>query len=218
MQIPLDIPIREAFNVEDYLVTESNREAVQWIDRWPDWTETHCCILYGEAGCGKTHLSHVWQGKAKAVRGTLEQIDEENLTELISCLIIEDVDQVISDLLLQKRLFHIYNWQKQNGGFLLLTAKAHPKFWQLDLPDIQSRMLASMAIEIGLPDDMLLTAVIMKQFTDRQIKVPMEVINFITVRLERSFEAARKIVNQIDNLSLSEKRKITIPLIRELLE
>ncbi len=215
VQIPFNIPVREAFEAEDYLVTKSNEAAVNWVDRWPDWDNSHCTILYGTTGCGKTHLSHVWQHKSGAVPYDLENV---LLQEVSASLIIEDVDNILENPAMQERLFHCYNWQKENGGTLMLTAGKHPKHWPLGLPDLRSRMLASMAIEIGSPDDELLTAVIVKQFMDRQINVPLEVVNFLIPRIERSFEAARDIVIKIDNQALTRKRKITIPLVRELLE
>lgn len=214
VQIPFDIPLRVAFEAEDYLVTGSNEAVVNWIDRWPDWPGSHCTILYGPAGCGKTHLSHVWQHKSDAKRINSEQISNQ---DEITCLIIEDVDTLIGDAVLQERLFHLYNRQKETGGHIMLTARQHPKYWPLELPDLRSRMLASMILEIGPPDDELLAAVIVKQFMDRQINVPGEVVNYLIPRIERSFEAARDVVGKIDNLALVQKRKITVPLIRDLL-
>ena len=215
VQIPFDIPMREAFDAEDYLVTASNAAAVNWIDRWPDWTDTHCTILYGSIGCGKTHLSHVWQYKSAAVRMALEDITSK---EVYTALIIEDIDTTITNKALQEKLFHLYNWQKETRGSLMLTAGKHPKYWPLSLPDLQSRMLAAMSLEIGAPDDDLLAAVIVKQFMDRQVKIPIEVVNYLIPRIERSFEAARNIVVRVDKLALARKRKITVPLVRELLE
>lgn len=214
VQIPFDIPVRIAFEAEDYLVSPSNEAAVNWIDQWPDWGNSHCTILYGNAGCGKSHLSHVWQHKSGATLANLEKII---LDDMQRNLIIEDVDNILESMEMQENLFHLYNWQKENGGTLILTAGKHPKHWKLDLPDLRSRMLASMAIEIGPPDDALLAAVIIKQFDDRQITVPMEVIDYLLPRIERSFGAARDIVRKIDNLALVQKRKITIPLVRNLL-
>ncbi|NOZ65603.1 MAG: DNA replication protein [Alphaproteobacteria bacterium] len=214
-QIPFDIPLREAFEAEDYLVTATNAAAVGWIDRWPDWGDSHCVILYGTAGCGKTHLSHVWQHKSGAVRARLDQI---SFSESHDNLIVEDIDKDIQSPPFQEKLFHLYNWQKEKGGMLMLTARSHPNDWPLSLPDLSSRMLASMILEIGPPDDELLTAVIVKQFMDRQINVPIEVVQYLIPRIERSFEAARDIVSKIDILALVRKRKITVPLIRELLE
>lgn len=213
-QIPFDMPHREAFEAEDYLVTASNQAAVDRIDRWPDWTGSHCTIFYGAAGCGKTHLSHVWQHKSAARRIGTAQI---NFQDISGNLIIEDIDPISENPEAQETLFHLYNRQKEKGGFLMLTARRHPKYWQLGLPDLASRMLAAMAIEIGPPDDDLLAAVIIKQFMDRQITVPGEVVGYLLPRIERSFEGVRNIVADIDTLALTRKRKITIPLVRDLL-
>lgn len=217
-QIPFDIPVREAFEAEDYLVTKSNQAAVDWVDRWPNWGEAHCAILYGTSGCGKTHLSHVWQYRSGAIRQAITANHIVDYQDIPDCLILEDIDQILDTPHMQEKLFHIYNWQKEKGGYMMLTSRAHPKNWPSHLPDLKSRMLASMIIEIGIPDDELLAAVIIKQFMDRQIHVSAEVVNFLILRIERSFSAARRIVNQVDKLALSQKRKITIPLIRELFE
>ncbi len=218
IQIPFDIPVRQAFEAEDYLVTSSNEAAVHWLDRWPNWSQSHCVILYGMAGCGKTHLSHVWQDRAGAERLCMNDIDLSNLPILENSLIIEDIDSSVSQYEIQEKLFHIYNWQKEKGGYLLLTAQQHPKNWSMTLLDLRSRMSAAMAIEIGEPDDDLLAAIMVKQFSDRQINISQEVVHYLLLRIERSFEAVRHMVAQIDALSLTKKRKITIPLIRSLLD
>jgi len=218
VQIPFEIPLREAFEAEDYLVTSCNAQAVDWIDRWPDWNAGPCAVLYGPAGCGKTHLTHVWQKKSGARRINLATLDLATVPARADCYIIEDVDDIAALADQQERLFHLYNRQKHYGGHILLTAKQHPKRWRLTLPDLRSRMLAAMAFEIGLPDDELLAAVIVKQFMDRQITVPEEVVNYLLLRIERSFAAAQEIVGRADSLALSHKRKITVPLVRDLFD
>lgn len=215
VQIPFDLPVREAFDAEDFLVTESNKAAVYCLDGWPYPDGGHCMIFHGEKGCGKTHLTHVWQHKVKAKACHLSQIEP---AEAPVHLIIEDVEEPLKEEAQQEKLFHLYNIQKQKHGTLMLTARTHPKQWQIALPDLKSRMLASLIVEIGPPDDELLTAVIIKQFMDRQIIIPAEVIAYIIPRIERSFAAAGDIVRRIDRLALSRKRKITIPLVREILE
>lgn len=214
VQIPFDIPVREAFDAEDFLVTSSNEAAVNCLDNWPAPGLGHCMIFYGENGCGKSHLAHVWQHKTKALIRELSHLEINGAWQ--DHLIVEDVENHLKTPALQEKLFHLYNWQKQNSGTLMLTARRHPKYWQIDLPDLKSRMLASMIIEIGPPDDELLTAVIIKQFMDRQITVPSDVITYLIPRMERSFKSARDIVSRIDKLSLSRKKKITIPLVREI--
>ena len=48
---------------EDFVVASGNREALAWIDRWPDWPAP-ALALGGPAGCGKTHLGRIWAARA----------------------------------------------------------------------------------------------------------------------------------------------------------
>ena len=65
MQLAFDLPARPAMGREDFLVASCNRDAVGWIDRWPEWPYP-CMVLYGPPGSGKTHLARVWQQRAGA--------------------------------------------------------------------------------------------------------------------------------------------------------
>ncbi len=86
------------------------------------------------------------------------------------------------------------------------------------MKDLASRLNAAPQAGIGAPDDALIAAVLVKQFADRQLKVDAEVISFMLTRMERSFEAARVMVAAIDALALEQRRNITVPLVRQVLE
>jgi len=222
-QLLLDWPVNEKFAQADFLPSHSNEEAVRWIDAWPDWKRGdesfHCLIVYGPDGCGKTHLAHVWKDISNAVVLKLAQLpDLDFMSGDNFVFVIEDVDQCIGSFQFEENLFHLYNWVKEQGGFLLLTARKRPKLWSLTLADLSSRLLASEAVQIKAPDDNLIKAILIKQFSDRQIKLTEDVINYILPRTERSFEAVRRLVKSIDRISLIEKKKITTSVVRRVLE
>ena len=64
-QLPLSLPHDEAMDAADFFVTASNREAMAWIDKWPDWP-AHCIVIHGPSGSGKTHLARLWQQRSGA--------------------------------------------------------------------------------------------------------------------------------------------------------
>ena len=72
-------------------------------------------------------------------------------------------------------------------------------------------------MEIGPPDDDLLAVVIAKQFSDRQVSITPEVLAYLVGRMERSFDAARRVVEALDKASLAQGRAVTIPLARKVL-
>jgi len=52
-QLVFDLKHRCAMGREDFLITSSNREAVEAIDAWPDW-QHHTLALVGPSASGKT--------------------------------------------------------------------------------------------------------------------------------------------------------------------
>jgi chromosomal replication initiation ATPase DnaA len=129
-------------------------------------------------------------------------------------VMLEDVDTGIDEA----KLFHLYNLVQERGGFLLMTATRPVAAWGLTLADLKSRMGAVQIVTIREPDDGLFAAVLVKLFADRQLAVAPDVLHYLTARLERSFVAARRVVSELDSLSLAGKRAVTVPLVRELLE
>ena len=73
-------------------------------------------------------------------------------------------------------------------------------------------------MRIDPPDDRLIEALLIKLFADRQLGVPPEVVTYLTTRVERSFEAVRRIVGLLDRESLARRRAVTLPLAREIVE
>ena len=222
-QLLLDWPVRETFSEQEFLPSLSNKEAVRWINEWPRWErggqKFHCLIIYGPEGCGKTHISHVWQHVSEATVLNAKDLPE---VDFISgdqfVFVIENVDKYIKNRSIAESLLHLFNWLKEQGGYLLLTSVKRPKKWKMDLADLSSRMLASEAVKIRPPDDALLKAVITKQFSDRQITLSDKVTEYIIKHADRSFSFIRALVKEVDNMSLSEKKKITIPMVKRVLE
>jgi chromosomal replication initiation ATPase DnaA len=86
------------------------------------------------------------------------------------------------------------------------------------LPDLKSRLLAAPTAAVGSPDEQTMAVVLTKLFSDRQIFVPQDVVQFILSRIERSFAAMRDVADAVDRRALAEKRAVTIPFVREILQ
>lgn len=220
-QLPLEFAPCPSLDREDFLVAPCNVEAAQMIDNWPDWPFFAVCI-YGEEGCGKTHLANVFANnvsvrnnypyriptiKAKDIR-----LDTPHkLFARHRCLIVEDLTAKINN----EAMFHLYNLYRNEGGNILFTSQLAPARLHFQLPDLRSRMNIVPSIEIKAPDDELLSCLLVKLFMDRQITVSPELINYIIANMQRSFSFARKIVAEIDRISLSRKRAVTLPIVKE---
>jgi chromosomal replication initiation ATPase DnaA len=214
-QLPLDLGHRASFSGEDFLVAPCNQAAVAWLDRWPDWPAPGLAV-HGPAGCGKTHLAHVFQAHAGA-----PLLAPADLAGAPAPRLLAGARAAILDggpPLDEAALLHLYNHIAENRGHLLIVSDRPPARWNLALPDLASRLAALPAVGIEPPDDELIEAVLVKLFADRQLAVAPEVVTYLTKRVERSFETLRRLAGLLDRESLARHRRVTLPLAREIVE
>jgi chromosomal replication initiation ATPase DnaA len=212
--MPLDFGHRAALGREDLLVAPSNRDAVAWLDLWPDWPAPGL-VVHGPEASGKTHLASVWQARsaAKVLRTADIVGDAPTILGDARALVVEGLEAGIDE----RAMFHLYNYLAAEGGSLLLTATVPAVRWPLQLPDLRSRLAALPAVAVGPPDDSLIEAVMVKQFADRQLRVSPDVVAYLVPRLERSLAGVRRMVEALDAAALAQRRAITVPLAREVL-
>ncbi len=220
-QLALDLGHRSALGRADYLVAPSNEVAVAWIDRWPNWPGTGLA-LYGPPGSGKTHLCEVWRRLSGAPAIDALALGGAEAPELLgparACVLDGAGDWIGRGGELQRRLLHLYNLIAQRGGHLFLSGTKPPAHWPCALADLRSRLATMAAVGLKAPDDSLLAAVLAKLFADRQLKAEPVIIHFLVARMERSLETAGRMVAAIDRVSLAERREITVPLVRSVLD
>lgn len=210
-QLALDLRHRAAMGREDFLVSPSNADAVAWVDKWPDWPGP-ALVLFGPAGCGKTHLGQVWRKQTNAE--LFDPTADADFSQPAGPVFVDAPDDPRCD----ERIFHLYNAAAAAGTHLLVTTRTPPTRWEKRLPDLKSRLGAVPNIRIHAPDETLITAVMVKMFADQQMDVGVDVLNYLVNRMDRSFETARILVERLNNVSLAARRGITVPLARQVLE
>lgn len=224
-QLSLDFDQRPAMGRDDFLVADSNREAVAWLDRWPAWPAP-ILTVFGPPGSGKTHLARVWSAQVERTGGSVHPLTPDLLEAertsdgfaADSACLLEDADALLAGHAARERsLFHLYNHFAGAGGHMLITARDAPAAWSVQLPDLRSRIVAAPAVALKAPDDPLIAAVLVKLFADRQLRVGQDVILYLLGRMERSLSAARDIVAALDAAALAGRRNITVPLARDVL-
>jgi chromosomal replication initiation ATPase DnaA len=213
-QLPLALPHRPALDRADFLVAPCNAEAVAWLDRWPDWPAP-ALTLWGPPGSGKSHLAQVFAARTGAAiidPMTLTTPRVPGLVGAARAALVDDAERAAEEPLL-----HLYNVLAERQGHLLVVARQAPARWAIALADLRSRLIAAPAVAVAAPDEALIFALLVKLFADRQLQVGEDLVAYLALHLERSFEAVQRAVAALDAAALAEHRRISVTLARRVL-
>lgn len=215
-QIILNVINTPKFESENYFVSDSNKLAMNLINSWPDWTQRQY-LLYAPSGYGKTHLAHIFQQKTSALYISATSLDTEELIEYFKIkkgtIILDNIQSIKNE----EALFHLYNHIKSEGLYALYISDKKPAHLSLTLPDLSSRLKTLPIIEIETADDMLLEAVVTKWLGDLQIKISKEVFKYLLTQIPRNLSDVKIFMQKINEISLREKRNITIPFVKQVI-
>jgi chromosomal replication initiation ATPase DnaA len=214
-QLPLALGFSERFGREDFLAGPSNAAALALIERWPDWPAP-VMALVGPEGSGKSHLAAIWAKTAGARSIASHAIASASVPTALAtgALVVEDLREGACE---DAALFHLLNLAREQGDFVLITARTAPGGWTIRLRDLASRLRALPTVTLAPPDDALLRAVLVKLFADRQLAVDEGLIGYLATRIERSFAAARAVVAELDREAMRQKREVNKAFAAELL-
>ena len=213
-QLLLDFDIKKNFNDHDYYVSDSNYFAFNLIDKWPKW-EKRILNISGEKFSGKTHLANIFKLKSSALFLSENQINDDlfKKIKLHESIIVDGFSNSIDE----KLTYAILNLVDQDSKYLLINSETPLGEINFKLPDLASRSKNLLHAKIDPPDDDLIFAIILKNFSDRQIKLEKKIIEFIINRIDRSYSKISEFIYKIDELSLKKKKPINFKTIKEIL-
>jgi chromosomal replication initiation ATPase DnaA len=214
-QLILKFPSNQAFKKEDFYVSPSNVEAYNLIDSWPKWIK-RTVNIFGPASSGKSHLVSILKNKTSYFEIKSQNLNEEIFFKFKTkeSLIIENFNENINEEL----LFSLWNTALQDNKYLLITSIKPISSYQFKLKDLISRINSSLIIGIKLPSDDLISVILAKNFSDKQIKVEKKHIDYIVKRIDRSYEKISQFILTLDKYSLKKGSPFGLKLIKEVLK
>jgi chromosomal replication initiation ATPase DnaA len=214
-QLAFALPHAESLTRDNFLEGPANAAGLALIDSWPEWPN-RIMLLVGPEGSGKSHLAAIWAEQAGARSTTAHALTAAAVPGALAtgALVVEDLRSSDFD---DRALFHLMNLAREDGAFVLVTAREPPSAFQIELRDLRSRLRAIPAVSLLPPDDQLFRALIVKFCADRQLAVDETVVSYLATRIERSYAAARQAVELLDAEALRLGRPVSRALAAELL-
>ena len=214
-QLLLDFDYKQNFRDDDFYVGKSNFYTFELINKWPKW-EKNFLNICGEKYSGKTHLVNIFLKKFNGVIIKSNLLNDQSLKTIkpYQNIILEDLNLDIDE----KLIYTLFNIIDQDNKFLVITSTKPITEINFQLDDLRSRTKNCLLAKIENPDDELMFALILKNLSDRQIKLDKKLIDFIIKRIDRSYSKIFDFIYKIDGISLKKKKSIDFKIINEALE
>tara|TARA_Y100000816_G_C26039928_1_gene544621 strand:- start:522 stop:1190 length:669 start_codon:yes stop_codon:yes gene_type:complete len=214
-QLLLNFKQKNNFDSDNFFVSKSNFLAYEILNKWPRW-DNNILNIYGDKFSGKTHLANIFKKKSKTRYITEAELNDEIFKELklYESLILDNFNNNVSERL----LYTFLNFIDQSNKYLLITSEKPINNYKFELNDLKSRSKNCLFAKIEIPDDELILAIIIKNFSDKQIILEKKLIEFIIKRIDRSYSKIYDFIYKLDELSLKKKKPINLKIIKEILK
>lgn len=220
-QLLLDILPPASPTLENFLPGQ-NVELLQLLQRIVAGQEReHFTYIWGETGCGKSHLLQALVQAMTRQELNVAFFSCQAQTDFvvgddIDCVLVDDVEHL--DVASQINLFNLYNQIRDEGQvFLLVSGPLAPA--QLNLrQDLVTRLGWGLVYRVHeLTDEDKIQA--MKHYAASSgFDLPQEICNYLLSHERRDLPSLIGTLDALGRYSLANKRQITVPLLRELLQ
>lgn len=226
MQLPLGIRLRDSATFDNYYPGK-NLEVLTYLQQHCGLRDEQCTYIWGGTGTGKTHLlqaacQYVASREQTTAYLPLSQAQEFTPAILVgmselSLVCIDDIHKIAGDNLWETALFTLYNRMREAGTHLLIAGNNSPASLGIKLPDLASRLAWGAVFHLYLLNDEDKLQALQLRANARGMDMSGEVARFLLNRCQRDMPALYAMLDELDHISLSAQRRLTIPFIKDIM-
>lgn len=228
-QLPLlSVALREGLRFDSFYSGEQHQTLLSHLKSVIPSDEHAQLFLWGAEESGKSHLLEAscllaYEEGLRAGYYPLRQMLELGPavfsgSEHHDLICLDDLDVVLQNAQWERAIFNMINLSRENGQRLLISATQNPRDIECDLPDLKSRLPWGTNYQLVELSDPEKAEAIKFRAKQRGFAFPDAVIDYIYHRYPRNFNALITILDRLDEASLSDQRKVTIPFVKQVLE
>jgi len=225
-QIPLQLMPRRDSRFENY-IGGPNSAVVEALKHVPDEPGS-LVFLFGAKGSGKTHLLNALCHETRERQGrafylALKRLPQDAVASLqgleeLDLVCVDDLDVIAGNDVWEEALFHCFNRIRENNGRLLISSQKRLSALGLGLADLASRLAWGVSLQLLPLQEHDKLAVINLHSNTLGFDLPEDVQQYLLKRQNRSLAALIETVENLHQAALTHKRRITVPLAREVLK
>jgi chromosomal replication initiator protein len=222
MQQFFDFPVIPSFTFDSFVSCEGNAAALRFALRIVDPSDSECLLyLHGPSGSGKTHLLHSIAGSNFPYLSLREPLSPDLLMTTFckaGGLVVDDLQDMPDDPDLRRALWQLFNEFHTSGRTIAMAGAVPPRELSTMDDHLTSRLLWGLVARLDTSDDSSRRMIIKKVADDHQIRIPDDVVDYVLATTSREVGALITAFHQLYRFSMAEKRRITLPLAREVRE
>ena len=202
-------------------VAGANREAIAAVRGVAERSSAESGVLiWGARGVGKSHLLRAAATVAAPGRPVIEcprtaEIQSAPDVPVGALLIVDDVD--VADPATQGRLFTLLNGLAASGGQWIAAAEVPPARLPLR-DDLRTRLALGLVLELVPLADADKPQALIAYARERGFRLADDVIDYLLAHGRRDMPTLVATLAALDRHSLSSRRGITVPLLRQWLQ
>ena len=200
------------FFEENLIRDTSNSNVLNFLNKFPNW-ETKLINIVGEKKSGKSFILQLFRKKNQFNYISNKEDFEKKYDELFL------IDKLILDgfQINEDKFFSLINHFILHKKYLIISSREPLTILEIKLLDLKSRLKEFLLIEIQNPSDNLIYSLILKYFSDNQIVIKKDLVEYIVKKVDRSYSRIEKFLLKLNNQSIIKKKKIDYKLINEVL-
>ena len=225
-QLPLGVRLRAASTMASFH-TGQNAGVVAALEARAAATGLSPVWIFAAPGAGRTHLLQATCALAGARGrrvGYLPLADLVGMPEIaagfeqLEVVCLDDVDRVAGDAAWESALFTLYNELQERGGHLVMSASAAPRATGIRLPDLASRLAASIVFQVQPLAEADQGEALVGRARALGIDLPEDTLQYLQRRLPRDLATLCDALDTLDAAALSAQRRLTVPFVRSVLQ
>jgi len=225
-QLPLAYAWRDGLSFDNFCGA-GNATVVQGLQHGVDGSGDRFIYLWGAPGVGKSHLLQAACQRAAARGRAVAYLPLAEFVEMpvealdglenLSLVCLDDVQAVAGVAHWEEALFHLYNRLRDSGAMLLAAGDASPTGLEINLPDLRSRLGWGPVFRVQEPQEDEKIHALQARAKVRGFDLPDEVARYLIRRSPRDMTSLFALLDRLDQASLAQQRRLTIPFVRGLI-
>ncbi|WXT99550.1 MAG: DnaA regulatory inactivator Hda [Catillopecten margaritatus gill symbiont] len=221
-QLGLPVLLNSKMRLSNF-VGDKNSQILTFINTLFVDNKSNVVVISGDKSTGKTHLLQgctfaAMDKQLNAVYIDLtEELPEAFIAELATAdwVCIDNID--VANPQQQQELFDLYNQIKHTQTQLIVSAKNLPN--ELDLlKDLKTRLSLAVSFTLESLTDEQKIAILQSKMTDKNTHIDTKIYTYLFKHYSRDLSNLLNAMNRLDEASLQKKTKITVPLVKQVLD